>query len=257
MITAGEYPRPPFDGILFCMLAQQQHTTAKDTRGVLFDFDGTLGASLPAWTEAFDAALREHGVTLPHETVIHHCFNTCPDEVVRTHAIADGERFKQRCWENATERMSNVPHYPLAPETLTALREHGFKIAVVTNSRRTAIQPVLSRWRIEHLLDAVLTIEDVSHGKPDSEMIHHALNKLNISPSHAYIVGDSKSDIIAGKRAGIKTIAFSPKDNWKYHALEALRLTDPCHVVHSFADLWDILGLRRVDEAHTDPGKAD
>jgi len=239
------------------MPVQQQHPNTQHARGVLFDFDGTLGASLPAWTEAFDAALREHGVTLPHETVVHHCFNTCPDEVVRAHAIADGEKFKQRCWENATERMSDVPPYPQAPETLSALREHGFKIAIVTNSRRTAIEPVLSRWRIEHLLDAVLTIEDVSHGKPDSEMIHHALNRLNISPSHAYIVGDSKSDIIAGKRAGIKTIAFSPQDNWKYHALEALRLSEPSHVIHSFADLWEILGLGNINKVPTFPYRAD
>lgn len=236
------------------MPVQQQHSNTQHARGALFDFDGTLGASLPAWTEAFDAALREHGVTLPHETVVHHCFHTCPDEVVRAHAIADGEKFKQRCWENATERMSDVPPYPQAPETLTALREHGFKLAVVTNSRRAAIQPVLARWRIEHLLDAVFTIEDVSHGKPDAEMIHRALNKLNISPSHAYIVGDSKSDIIAGKRAGIKTIAFSPEGNWKYQALEALRLTEPSHMVHSFAELWDIWGLHRVDEGPTSAG---
>jgi pyrophosphatase PpaX len=121
-------------------------------------------------------------------------------------------------------------------------------MAVVTNSRRATVQPVLSRWQLEHLFDAVLTIDDVSHGKPDPEMIHRALNMLNISPSHAYIIGDSKSDVIAGKRAGIKTIAFSPQDNWKYLALEALRFTEPSHLVHSFGELWDVLGLHNAQE---------
>jgi pyrophosphatase PpaX len=221
--------------------------SSQHTRAVLLDFDGTLGASLPAWTGAFDDVLRGHGVTVPQETVIKYCFHSCPDEVIRSHGITDGEGFKRLVWANVTERMSEVAPYPHARETLLALRERGFKIAVVTNSRRATVQPVLSRWQLDHLFDAVLTIEDVSHGKPDPEMIHRALNMLNISPSHACIIGDSKSDVIAGKRAGIKTIAFSPEDNWKYLAIEALRFTEPSHLVHSFGELWEVLGLHNSE----------
>lgn len=235
------------------MAAQLQTPTLQHTRAVLLDFDGTLGATLPAWTDAFDDALRGHGVTVPRDTVIQYCFHSCPDEVIRSHGITDGKGFKQRVWENVTERMTQVTLHPQAPETLLALRERGFKMAVVTNSRRAAVQPVLSRWGLEPLFDAVLTIEDVSYGKPDPEMIHRALNKLNISPSHACIIGDSKSDVIAGKRAGIKTIAFSPEDNWQYQALEALRFTQPSHVVHSFAELWEVLALNNARR----PGKND
>ena len=165
---------------------------------MLLDFDGTLGATLPAWTDAFDAVLQAHGVRVPHETVIEYCFHSCPDEVIRSHGINDGVRFKERVWEGVIERMDNVTPYPWVIETLVALREKGFKMAVVTNSRRAAVCPTLTRWEIAHLFDAVLTIEDVSHGKPDPEMIHRALNTLNVSPSDTMIMGDSRADVLAG-----------------------------------------------------------
>ena len=220
-----------------------QNSLSNPSRAALLDFDGTLGVTLPAWTDAFDAALRHHGVTLSHDEVIHAWFHACPDEFIRSHPIPDPGKFKELVWRNVMDRMNHVSPYPLMRETLQALSDAGYKIAVVTNSRRTAVEPVLARWQVEHLFDVIVSIDDVSHGKPDPQMIHHALNALNISPSDAFIMGDSKSDVVAGKRAGVKTIAFSPEENRKYLALEALRFTEPSHLIHSYDDLWEVLKI--------------
>lgn len=225
------------------MLTPSPHKPAHDPQALLIDFDGTLGDTLPAWTDAFDAALKHHGVHVAEEDVIRYCFHSCPDDVIRAHDIPNGVAFKERVWTSVVERMNSVEPFDEVIETLAALRSHGFKLAVVTNTRRVAIEPVLSRWNIRDHFEAVVTIEDVSYGKPDPAMLHCALNKLNVSPSRTYILGDSKSDVVAGQRAGIKTIGFSPPQNWRYLALEALRFTEPSHLVHSYADLRDVLGL--------------
>jgi len=214
-------------------------------RGVLFDFDGTLGVTLPSWTGAFGAAMREHGFSPTEEELIHFCFHSCTDEVLQIHGIGDGTRFKEHVWATVVEHMGSVDHYPLIPETLEALRDAGIRMAVVTNSRRVAVEPVLRRWNLHHHFEEIITIDDVSHGKPDPEMIHHALNRLNLSPSHTYIIGDSKADVNAGKRAGIRTIGFSPEENWKYLAFDALRNLEPSHVIHSYQELWEILELSK------------
>ena len=216
---------------------------AQGERALLFDFDGTLGDTLSSWTDAFDAVLLHHGVQVPEEEVINYCFHSHPDEVLQSLGIADGAAFKEGVWNDLIGRMEFVEPFEEVAETLGTLRSHGFKLAVVTNTRKTAIEPVLSRWNVRHHFEAVITIEDVAHGKPDPEMVHRALNKLNVSPSLTYIVGDSKSDVVAGKRAGIKTIGFSPQENRKYLALEALQFTEPSHIVHSYAELRDVLGL--------------
>ena len=225
------------------MLPPSPNRSSQEPRAMLIDFDGTLGNTLPAWTDAFDAVLQHHGVHVSQEHVIEYCFHSCPDDVVRKHGITDGVAFKERVWTSVVERMNSVNPFEEVVETLGALRSHGFKLAVVTNTRRAAIEPVLSRWKIRDHFEAVITIEDVSHGKPDPEMLHRAINTLNVSPSRTYILGDSKSDVVAGKRAGIKTIGFSPQENWKYLALEALRFTEPSHLVHSYADLREVLGI--------------
>jgi phosphoglycolate phosphatase-like HAD superfamily hydrolase len=116
-------------------------------------------------------------------------------------------------------------------------------LAVVTNSRRSAVEPVLRRWNVHQYFEEILTIDDVSNGKPDPEMIHKAINSLNLSPSDTYIIGDSRADVNAGKNAGIRTIGFSPEENRKYLAFDILKGLEPSHLVHSYDHLREVLGL--------------
>lgn len=218
---------------------------AHTPRGVLFDFDGTMGRSLGTWATAYGDALRHHGVELSHTELIECCFHRPQHEVIAQHGVSDPEAFKELVWERVRQRVDEVEPYPHFVETFHALRGLGYKIAVVTNSRRVNIEPVLTRWGIHDHFDAIITIDDVSHGKPDPEAVHHALNQLNVSPSEAYIVGDSTVDIRAGHRAGIKTIAFSPEENWPFLALETLKETAPSHVVHSYQELHALLNPSR------------
>ena len=45
--------------------------------------------------------------------------------------------------------------------------------------------------------------------KPEPGMILKAIEKHNISPERSWMLGDSESDVIAGKRAGVKTILIN------------------------------------------------
>ncbi|MDP2362815.1 MAG: HAD-IA family hydrolase, partial [Ignavibacteria bacterium] len=46
--------------------------------------------------------------------------------------------------------------------------------------------------------------------KPNPGMLLEAIEQLNINPDRSWMVGDSESDIIAGKRAGVRTIFLNP-----------------------------------------------
>jgi D-glycero-D-manno-heptose 1,7-bisphosphate phosphatase len=48
--------------------------------------------------------------------------------------------------------------------------------------------------------------------KPAPGMILEAIEKWNINPSESYMIGDSISDVIAGKKAGTKTILLGKFD---------------------------------------------
>jgi len=49
-------------------------------------------------------------------------------------------------------------------------------------------------------------VESSPRLKPNPGMIIEAIEKWNIEPSLSWMVGDSSKDILAGKRAGVKTI---------------------------------------------------
>lgn len=216
-------------------------TTMQYPRAVLFDFDGTLGQSLPHWTSAYREALQSHGVELETHEVIQACFMRSQREVLQELGLPNHESFKEGVWSRVKDRMHLVETYPDLIETVDALRAHSFAIGVVTNSRRGHVGPVLSRWDLEPHISTFVAIEDVSKGKPDPEAIHQALNHLQVPASEAWMIGDSLADINAGHAAGVKTIAFSPAENHPFISTDTLRAANPTHVADSYKDIRRII----------------
>ena len=53
--------------------------------------------------------------------------------------------------------------------------------------------------------------------KPEPLLIEKALAVYNIDPAKSYMIGDSKRDIEAARRAGVKSIKISPNENIVKH----------------------------------------
>jgi D-glycero-D-manno-heptose 1,7-bisphosphate phosphatase len=51
-----------------------------------------------------------------------------------------------------------------------------------------------------------LAEENSPRRKPEPGMLLEAIEEWNINPAESWMIGDSESDIIAGKRAGVRTI---------------------------------------------------
>lgn len=206
-------------------------------KAVLFDFDGTLGRSLPSWTHAYQEALREVGVELEVRAVRAACFSMRGTDVQREFAIPDLAAFSEGVWRRMLSNMPSVEMYPHLAETLNDLALSSFRLAVVTNSRRSHVAPVLERWAVGGMFSSLVAIDDVKKGKPHPEAIERALEELRVPPARAWMVGDSPADIEAGRAAGVKTVAFSPEENHDYFRTTDLRNLNPTHVVHSLAEL--------------------
>lgn len=72
-----------------------------------------------------------------------------------------------------------------------SLKEHGFLIAVASNSIRNTVKTVLLRLGIMEYVDYYQTNEDVKRPKPYPEMYWNCMNALNAIPSTTVIVEDS------------------------------------------------------------------
>jgi D-glycero-D-manno-heptose 1,7-bisphosphate phosphatase len=108
-------------------------------------------------------------------------------------------------------------------EIISAYLNQGFLIIIITNQSGIARgyytedeYQKLTKWMINEFKTKGIDITKVYHcphhpkvtgncecRKPNPGMILKAINEFNINPANSILIGDKKSDILAGEKAGI------------------------------------------------------
>jgi HAD superfamily hydrolase (TIGR01509 family) len=102
------------------------------------------------------------------------------------------------------QMIPQIPVYEGIHELLQTLKAHNILIAIVTSSRKTFCDRLIAHhnWPIDHLI----TRQDVHQPKPHPAGIHLALQKLNITPQQAIMIGDHPHDMQAAQAAKVYSI---------------------------------------------------
>ena len=96
---------------------------------------------------------------------------------------------------------------PGAAELLSRVRRTGRQIAIVTNNTVVEQRLKLDRCRLTPLVDLLVTSEEVGISKPDPEIFHAALRRLNRAPADAVMLGDNwAADVEGARAAGIRAV---------------------------------------------------
>ncbi|HVF89491.1 MAG TPA: HAD-IA family hydrolase [Blastocatellia bacterium] len=223
-----------------------------ETRAVLFDLDGTLidttnlilrcfdhswqsvcgrGHAREALIETFGTPLRAAMVSLA---------SSSEDLSPRLDEMSEADLIDRLLNEYRSFNVAN--HDALArpfegvEEVVRRLRERGYLIGVVTSKGRELASRGLSLCSLDGLIDAAVFLEDTEKHKPEPEPILAALEKLNAARSGAAYVGDSHNDIIAGRAAGVRTVAAL----WGPAPRAALEAARPDYMAGSMYSLLDI-----------------
>lgn len=102
--------------------------------------------------------------------------------------------------------------FPGVKETIKYLSKHNYKLGVISAKKSDLVNHALEIFKIKEYFDIVIGQDEVKNPKPNPEGIILATKKLK--SKRAVYVGDSVSDIEAGKNAKIKTCAIAyKKDN--------------------------------------------
>ncbi|KAM0414557.1 hypothetical protein ACHAPT_013600 [Fusarium lateritium] len=100
---------------------------------------------------------------------------------------------------------------PRSVETLIRLREHGYRIAIITNGQIEDQREKAEAIGILYLVDRLITSEEVGYRKPDSRIFQYAIRQLGASPHTTCMVGDSiDSDIKGALDAHLAAILYCP-----------------------------------------------
>jgi HAD superfamily hydrolase (TIGR01509 family) len=104
-----------------------------------------------------------------------------------------------------------------APQVLAALKESGCRLGLLSNTMFTGEAHVadLGRFGLAAYFDTMLFSGDVGKWKPTAAPFLQVAEELGIAPETAVFVGDDPaSDVVGGRRAGMRTIHFRSSDRF-------------------------------------------
>ena len=99
--------------------------------------------------------------------------------------------------------------YPGVIEVLDSLAVRGIPMAICSNKPFVMTKLVLKTLGLDRFFAVVTGGDNVPHRKPDGRHITHTLDLMGDRHSNAVMVGDSETDVAAGKDAGLPVIAVT------------------------------------------------
>ena len=188
-------------------------------KAIIFDMDGTLVSSLPViyhceneisikylkTTLTLEDVIAKFGP--PARTIIINMTNSLPEET-RNRAVSD----YYDCYSKNVATKGLV--FPGIPLLLQRIRSSGLHTALVTGVEKAMMEYTLNPFDLSKFFETRVSADDVGKGKPDPEGIKLALSSIGAKARQSIYIGDSPSDMISGKRAGVLTGAalWSPEN---------------------------------------------
>jgi beta-phosphoglucomutase len=199
-------------------------------QAVFFDFDGVLLDTEPVHWACWAEMLSTVGVTLTWEYYRDECIGIDDRDMLRTMAH---QAEPPRDWESLwalypakkglfQTRMTQPPFEPALIEMLPALHRD-FRLAVVSSSSASEIEPLLVSGGIRGHFDTIVGGEMVKRHKPAPDPYLLAAERLGVGS--ALVLEDSAAGIASGRAAGFEVLAV--KHPTEVAALLRERLMSP------------------------------
>jgi mannitol-1-/sugar-/sorbitol-6-phosphatase len=205
--------------------------------GFLFDMDGVLVDSTPAVARVWSQWASKHGFDPVETTKRAHgrpCLSTLRE------LLPDASKNvleRENAWMEAEEiaDVIDVIALPGAVELLSTLAPEQF--AVVTSATLPLAEVRLNAGGVLKYSKNLITVADISHGKPHPEPYLKGAEKLHLRPEDCIVIEDAPSGVRSGKAAGCRAIALrttTPDDellaagaDWIVNDCAAIHLVSP------------------------------
>ncbi|QSP95224.1 phosphoglycolate phosphatase [Marinobacter salinisoli] len=187
----------------------------------LFDLDGTLVDSAPDLTAAVDQMLAHlgrspagidrvrqwvgHGSPILVRRALAGNIDWEPPRSKDDALFNDALNIFYHCYGQINGQHAKV--YEGVESCLYRLKEHGCRLAVVTNKPEQFIAPLLKRLHLDHHFDIQIGGDTLPQKKPHPSPLIHAMEELGGTRGTTVMVGDSDADVSAAQAAGIPCVA--------------------------------------------------
>ncbi|MEQ3214462.1 HAD family hydrolase [Hominifimenecus microfluidus] len=190
---------------------------------IIFDLDGTLLNTLDDLADSLNTALAHFSFPKRSLPEVRHFLGNGMQRLVEQ-SVPDGTSadttaevltvFKQYYKEHCSDR---TKPYDGIYELLTALKENGCLMAVVSNKGDFAVQ-ILCEQYFPGVFDAVAGEKAGIRKKPAPDTVNHVLAQLDIDRTDTVYIGDSEVDIETAQNAHMNCLSV----DWGFRTREEL-----------------------------------
>lgn len=198
---------------------------------IVFDFDGTLADTIDVIKEVVSSEMND--------------INEEDFEFLRSEGIKKLIKRKNipfyklpKMVLHFTSKLNTKHDIPLYPEMIPILHKLSlhYRLGIVSSNSEENIRQCLTKHQVESLFDFVYSQSSI-FGK--HLVLKNMCKKHKLNPAEILYVGDEDRDIIACKKAMIRSIAVC----WGFNSEKRLREVNPDYVATSPKDIIDILDI--------------
>jgi pyrophosphatase PpaX len=200
----------------------------------VFDLDGTLADTIDLIVESYQYAFRTVIGREEDPDVIRSWIGRPLIGAFRDHSPEHADELYAtylRWNADNTERL--IRDYDGVVGVLADLRAAGVAVGVATSKRRESAQQAMDILGISEHVEVLVAMEDTERHKPDPTPLLLALDRMGRGANGAVYVGDAVVDVLAGKAAGMDTVAVT----WGAGLREPLEAVRPSAVVTTADEL--------------------
>ena len=180
---------------------------------VLFDLDGTLIDSAPDLGAAADKMRTDRGLKSLPASAYRPMAGAGARGVI---AVAFGLTVEDSGFEALKEEFFSNYEVSLVDQTyvfegvaelISRICQGGLKWGIVTNKSARFTVPLTQAMPLFNTAQTIISGDTMPHAKPHPAPLLEAARQLQVPPGRCIYVGDDERDIVAGRAAGMSTVA--------------------------------------------------
>lgn len=176
---------------------------------LIFDCDGTIADTLPVHFQTWTAAFSKFGAELP-QAWYHERTGLTAAEFIQAFNQHFGYRLDQSIVDaERQQHFSDLIHQVQEVQAVAAIARANYgnvPMAVASNGQRSVVEATLKAIKLGALFETIVTLEDVTAGKPAPDLFLLAAKRMGVSPDQCIVYEDSDGGLEAAQRAGMRGI---------------------------------------------------
>lgn len=176
---------------------------------IIFDLDGTLCNTEPLHAQAWTAISKKYGMDpitpellskIGGISTINLCKRFCAQYSLDVDPV---QMAKEKTANYIENFLPKAQPFESICSILKEAHDRGLKTAIATGSQLKEVKMLVSIFKIEDYVDAIVTSDQVKNGKPAPDTYLEACSRLNGTPSQCLVFEDTPIGLQGVKAAGM------------------------------------------------------